>query len=97
MPNNTKNNFVLLVGWIIFAFRKLFNLNTMTPEQQMKIGFDALRTAREAFEAAIHLYQKRNDSNRADDLNAENTLNACYLLDKAYDEISAIWENDINV
>ena len=97
MPNNTKNSLVLFVGRVIFAFKKLLKINTMTPEQQMKIGFDALRTAREAFEAAIPLYQKRNDNNRADDLNAENTSKAIYLLGKAYDEISAIWENDINV
>lgn len=69
----------------------------MTPEQQMKIGFDALRTAEDSFRAAVPLYEQRNDDNRADSLNAINTQKAIVLLCKAYDEISAIWENDINV
>jgi len=65
------------------------------PEKAMEQGFIHLRKAREYFERGVSLYDKRNDDSKADKENSENTKNAIKLLNEAYDEVSAIWENDI--
>lgn len=70
---------------------------TKTPEYFMKLGFEYLSYSRKKFEQALPLYIARNDDNRADTYNADNVKRALKLLAQAYDEISAIWENDINV
>lgn len=70
---------------------------TETPEYFMKLGFDYLHYSRKKFEQALPLYMARNDDNRADSYNAENLKKALQLMNQAYDEISVIWENDINV
>lgn len=68
-----------------------------TPESFMEPGFIALSQARQNFEQALPLYIARNDDNKADSYNADNIKRALRLMAEAYDEISAIWENDINV
>lgn len=68
-----------------------------TPEYFMLPGFVALNQARQNFEQALPLYIARNDDNKADSYNADNIKRALKLMAEAYDEISAIWENDINV
>jgi len=68
-----------------------------TPEQFMKPGFEHLNQARECFSKALPLYKARNSSDKSDQYNIDDIKRAIMLLDKAYDEISAIWENDINV
>lgn len=69
----------------------------ISPEQSMKPGFIALSQARQYFEQALPLYIARNNDNKADSYNADNVKRALKLMSQAYDEISAIWENDINV
>ena len=68
-----------------------------SPEDFMKIGFAALYQARINFELALPLYIARNDDDKADSYNADNVKRALKLMAQAYDEVSAIWENDINV
>jgi len=68
-----------------------------TPESFMLPAFVALNQARQNFEQALPLYIARNDSDKGDEYNIQDIKRAILLLDKAYDEISAIWENDINV
>ncbi len=68
-----------------------------SPEDFMKIGFMALSQARTNFELALPLYIARNDDDKADSYNADNVKRALKLMAQAYDEVSAIWENDINV
>jgi hypothetical protein len=68
-----------------------------TPEGTMKRGFASLKKARRYFERSVVMYKLRNNDQKADRYNAINTHAAIILLDQAYDEISAIWENDINV
>lgn len=70
---------------------------TETPEYFMKLGFDYLHYSSKNFEQALPLYIARNDDDKADSYNADNVKRAIKLLSQAYDEISAIWENDINV
>jgi hypothetical protein len=65
------------------------------PETLMKQGFESLSATRSYFKNAVVEYQKRNSSAKADPENAKNVQEAINLLNKAYDEISAIWENDI--
>jgi len=69
----------------------------MTPEKSMKKGFKYLKKARRAFNKGVVLYKERNDEKKADIENVINTTAAIHYLDEAYDEISAIWENDINI
>ena len=69
----------------------------MTPEELMKDAFMSLFKAQENLRSAVSGYLSRNDDNTADSYNAENVKKALLLMSKAYDEISAIWENDINV
>lgn len=72
-------------------------MDTNTPEYFMQQGFINLNEAHRFFEQALLLYIARNDDNKADTYNTDNVKRALKLLAEAYDEISAIWENDINV
>ena len=65
------------------------------PERKMKIGFESLSKTRNYFEKAIVEYEKRNSEIHADKENVINIKKAIHLLNQAYDEVSAIWENDI--
>lgn len=67
------------------------------PEKQMMSAFMQLKLTREILVKAKSEYEKRNNSNKADKENAINVGSAISKLDEAYDEISAIWENDLNV
>lgn len=69
----------------------------MTPEQIMKDGFDSFFNAVKCFKKAVPLYKKRNDQSKADPENVVNLNKSILLMNQAYDEISAIWENDINI
>jgi len=71
--------------------------NMNTPESFMLPGFVSLNQARQNFEQAVPLYIARNDSDKGDEYNIQDLKRALKLLADAYDEISAIWENDINV
>lgn len=66
-----------------------------TPEELMKQGFESFFNAREFFEKSVVEYAKRGDIAKADRENTVNVKAAISFLAKAYDEISAIWENDI--
>jgi len=68
-----------------------------TPEKVMKKGFEHFHKANEYFTDAIVLYSNRNNFLKADNLNAANVKKATLLMAQAFDEISAIWGNDINV
>jgi hypothetical protein len=78
----------------------IFTLNDMakeqikTPEELMKEGFESFFKARECFEKAALEYDKVTGY---DTLNAENVRAAIHFLAKAYDQVSEIWENDINI
>ena len=65
------------------------------PELHMKAGFECLFNARKHFEDGIESYKLRMSGSSADAENIENTKAALKLLNLAYDEISAVWENDI--
>ena len=65
-----------------------------TPEELMKEGFESFFKARECFEKAALEYDKVTGY---DTLNAENVRAAIHFLAKAYDQVSEIWENDINI
>lgn len=67
----------------------------INPEKVMEQGFKHLSKARQYFERGAELYDKRNEEAKADVENAKNTRTAIQLMAKAYDEVSAIWENDI--
>lgn len=67
------------------------------PETKMKQAFSHLTKTREALEAASILYAARNDADKSDPENIANIKLSIGHLGRAYDEISAIWENDINV
>ena len=67
------------------------------PEELMKEGFEALQKTRELFSEAFKAYNTRSDFVKADPENAANVKSALHYLAAAYDEVSAIWENDINV
>lgn len=64
------------------------------PEMFMKEGFENLSATRECFEKAVIEYDKRDE---AGNVNSINVKAAIHRLAQAYDEVSAIWENDINV
>lgn len=68
-----------------------------TPEQTMKLAFASLFKLRKQLEIASASYADRNDEVKADEENCVNVKAAISFIDRAYDEISAIWENDINV
>lgn len=65
-----------------------------TPEELMKEGFENLSKTRECFEKAVIEYDKRDESGN---VNSINVKVAIHRLAQAYDEVSAILENDINV
>ena len=65
-----------------------------TPEELMKEGFESFFKARECFEIANVLYNKRDGYLN---VNSVNIMNAIKNLAQAYNEVSAIWENDINI
>ena len=65
------------------------------PELLMKMGFEHLIETTEFFNHAAILYSQRKAS--ADAENEANVKKAIGLLYQAWDEVSAIWENDINV
>jgi hypothetical protein len=66
-----------------------------TPEDLMKQGLESFFNAREFFEKAVIEYAKRGSIVRADIQSTANVKSAISFLAKAYDEISEIWENDI--
>lgn len=66
-----------------------------TPEIIMKQVFDKLSETRELLNKAKIEYDKRNDDSKADKENSKNVGNSILFLCKAYDEISAIKENDL--
>ena len=68
-----------------------------TPEHIMKPMFNNLFETQKGLRVALGLYEKRMDESKADAENIVNINKAIQLLSQAYDEISAIWENDINV
>jgi len=68
---------------------------TVTPEMVMKEAFYHYFKARENFERAIPLYKSRNDDFKADSLNTEAVIKTLHYMALSYDELSAIWENDI--
>lgn len=68
-----------------------------TPEELIKQGFENLSKTRELFGEAFKAYNTRSDFTKADPENAANIKSALHYLAAAYDEVSAIWENDINV
>lgn len=67
------------------------------PEACMKEGFLHLQQTREWLEKAKIEYDKRSNFTKADSENSANVKSALHYLAAAYDEVSAIWENDINV
>jgi hypothetical protein len=68
-----------------------------TPEELMNEGFENLSKTRELFGEAFKAYNTRSDFVKADPENAANVKSALHYLAAAYDEVSAIWENDINI
>lgn len=68
-----------------------------TPEKLMKEGFENLSKTRELFAEAFKAYNTRSNFVKADPQNAANVKSALHYLAAAYDEVSAIWENDINI
>lgn len=65
-----------------------------TPEELMKQGFESLSKTRYFFENAVIEYDKRDLPGNVNSINVKVAINR---LAQAYDEVSAIWENDINV
>lgn len=80
-----------------FIIIKLILSNMETPEEIMKKAFHNLSETRKYLEQAKQAYITRNSSTTADPENANNIDKSIKHLGNAYDEISAIWENDINV
>lgn len=76
---------------------KIQNKKMETPEDIMKSAFQKLSETRSLLEKAQLAYKKRNDEAIADPQNVKNIDKSILHLAHAYDEISAIWENDINV
>jgi hypothetical protein len=68
----------------------------MTPEELMKEGFEYLSKTRECFEKAKAAYDSRANFVKADPKNAANVKSALHFLAAAYDEVSSIWENDMD-
>jgi hypothetical protein len=85
MPNQIDSEPVIILDSIKYE----------KPEMLMADGFDHFFTARECFENAVKAYQERNCEETADSINAVNVGNAIHYMARAYDELSAIWENDI--
>ena len=69
----------------------------LTPEEVMKMAFEYLSKTRSALTEARLIYLTRNNEGKADQENAANITLSLQHIGEAYDEISAIWENDINV
>ena len=67
------------------------------PEQIMTEAFEKLSQTRKLLEEAEIAYKQRNSDVKADKENAVNVNKSILHLAHAYDEVSAIWENDINV
>ena len=67
----------------------------VTPEEHMKSGFECLFDARSHFEDGMESYLLRMSEVHADAENIVNIKAALKLINSAYDEVSAIWENDI--
>lgn len=68
-----------------------------TPEDIMKQMFHNFFEVQKGLRVATTLYTRRNSFDKADPENVVNIAKATNLLNLAYDELSAIWENDINV
>jgi hypothetical protein len=85
MPNQIDSEPVIILDSIKYE----------KPEMLMADGFDHFFTARETFENAVESYKERNCEETADSINAVNVGNAIHYMARAYDELSAIWENDI--
>ena len=66
----------------------------MKPEELMKEGFESFFKTRDCFLKAVTEYNLRDGS---ENVNSVNIMNAVHCLSQAYDEVSSIWENDINV
>ena len=67
------------------------------PEKIMKEGLEAFFKARECFKKAILAYKNRGDEAKGDTYNAINVASAIKFMANAYNDLSEIWENDINV
>jgi len=65
-----------------------------TPETLMKQAFNSLFRATNCMKRAERAYRKRMQG--ADKENAENVARAIEFMSQAYDEVSAIWENDMD-
>jgi hypothetical protein len=68
----------------------------MTPEDYMKQGFESFFKARECFEKAIPMYAERKNEDKGDRYNVINVEEAIRCMALAYDNLSEIWENDID-
>ena len=66
-----------------------------TPETLMKFGFQSFFDAKECFKQAIVAYKERGNEEKGDSCNATNVTNAITNMNLAYDDMSEIWENDI--
>ena len=60
----------------------------------MKQAFDCLFLAIHRMKRAERKYRKRMQG--ADKENADNVARAIEFMNRAYDEVSAIWENDMD-
>jgi hypothetical protein len=74
--------------------KSILKSKKMEPEKLMKEGFESLSKTRDCFEKAVIEYDKRDGT---ENVNSVNLNTAIHRLAQAYDEVSAIWENDINV
>lgn len=77
--------------------RKTSNYNCEnTPESVMAKYFETLNQARKLLEQAETLYKQRDNDCKGDKFNAINCRKSILHLAHAYDEVSAIKENDID-
>lgn len=74
---------------------ELKKLNMETPELIMKQVFEKLSETRHLLDQAKIEYEKRNNEDKGDYWNAINVGLSIGHLARAYDEISAIKENDL--
>jgi hypothetical protein len=65
------------------------------PERLMSVGFSMLKEAKGYFKKAAIEYEKRDSDAKVDKQNFTNVWSAIRLMDQAYDEVSAIKENDL--